>query len=116
MMPGEKVKHFLLPLISAGEVDLVLGVFCAEAVRLGPLREKRGVDPARQAVFDSWQWGLAEKLGRCQLVLDNPGDPDGLAERAEALLRVLDFLAASRRARFAAWLSGLWQRLAAEAG
>lgn len=97
-----------------GLVDLVAGVHCPDSLRLGALRQGRGIAPERQAVFDSWQWPMREKLGQCQLVVENPGDVAGLARRAEALLRALDSISGSRRERFAAWLSALWQRLGRE--
>ena len=96
------------------QVDAVAGVRCPSDKRTGELRRLRGLAPETLAVFDSWQWPEPDKLAACDLVLENAG---GLAELEGEAARLADWAGDRFRARnreFAAWLDGLWPRLADE--
>lgn len=73
-------------------VDVVAGIFCPEEKRLGTMRAKRGLDAETMAVFDSWQWGLAEKMRASALLVDNSGTLDDLERKAESLASTLAFV------------------------
>lgn len=97
-----------------GQVDVVGGVRCPEEMRTGPLRRQRGLSPEMLAVFDSWQWSEQDKLGACDMVIENAGSLDDLEQET---LRLHDWATArftERNAGFAQWLDALWPRLAAE--
>ena len=95
-------------------VDGVAGVRCPAAKRTGELRELRGLPPETLAAFDGWQWPEADKLAACDLVLDNDAGLDKLAGEADRLIRWAEARFQARNREFAAWLDGLWPKLAAE--
>ena len=67
---------------------LVVGVGCDENVRVSRLHEKRGWSPERIAAIEAWQWPLAEKLKRCQIVIMNNGSLVELEQQAKDSLVV----------------------------
>ncbi len=93
-------------------VDVVAGVFCPEGKRLGVMREKRGLDAGTMAVFDSWQWGLGEKMRACGLVVDNSGGLDDLGRKAAGLVSALEYVRAKREDRFNSFLMRTLRELA----
>ena len=92
----------------------VAGVRCASDKRTGELREKRGLAPETLAVFDSWQWPEPDKLAACDLVLENAGGLGELKGEAARLAAWAGDRFRERNSEFAAWLDGLWPRLADE--
>lgn len=72
--------------------DVVVGLFCPEHLRRGWLEASRGWDAGVQADVESWQWSGPDKLRACGLVVENPGNLDGIRLRATALARVLQWL------------------------
>lgn len=72
--------------------DVVAGLFCPEAWRRQWLEEGRGWSLHVQTDVESWQQAGPEKLRSCDIVLENPRTLDGMALRALALVRVLQWL------------------------
>jgi 23S rRNA pseudouridine1911/1915/1917 synthase len=94
----------------AGLVDLVVGVRTPEDQRRARLAA-RGWDPETAAALESWQWSEADKLARCDVVVDNAGTLDDLALAARALEADLaarrEAAREAARARFEAlWAGG----------
>ncbi len=79
-----------------GDVDLRVGLFCPDALRRRWMEASRGWDPRIQADVESWQWPGPDKLRACDLIVDNPGTPEGIQRRAAALARVLRSLRQSQ--------------------
>lgn len=71
------------------EVDLRVGLFCPDMLRRQWLETSRRWDLQTQADVESWQWSGPDKLRACDLIVDNPGSPEGIQRRAAALARVL---------------------------
>ena len=79
-----------------GDVDLRVGLFCPDTLRRQWMEASRGWDPRMQADVESWQWPGPDKLRACDLIVDNPGSPEGIQRRAAALARVLRSLRQSQ--------------------
>lgn len=79
-----------------GDVDLRVGLFCPDELRRQWLEASRGWDLRMQADVESWQWPGPDKLRACDLIVDNPGSPEGMQRRAAALTRVLRRLRRNR--------------------
>jgi 23S rRNA pseudouridine1911/1915/1917 synthase len=84
--------------------DVVVGVYCPDAVRRRRLREDRGLDPETIRSMEGWQASQEEKLRHADLVLTNPGDWQGLERAAASLERVLARLRRRRLRRFLDWM------------
>ena len=87
-----------------GLFDVVVGVFCPDALRRRRLREKRGMDPDTIRGMETWQASQEEKLRQADLILTNPGDWQGLERAAAGLQSVLAGLRRRRLRRFLEWL------------
>jgi 23S rRNA pseudouridine1911/1915/1917 synthase len=72
--------------------DVIIGLFCPDRLRHGWLKSSRGWDPDVQADVESWQWSGPNKLRACNLVVENPGELNGMRRRAAALTRILRWL------------------------
>ncbi|WP_461210713.1 dephospho-CoA kinase [Desulfocurvus sp. DL9XJH121] len=90
-----------------GLTDLVVGVRVPEAARRERLAG-RGWAPEVGAAMESWQWSEADKMARCDLVVDNDGDLDALRRKASDLVRELAARRETRQARTRAHLESLW--------
>ena len=84
--------------------DVVVAVYCPDALRRRRLREKRGLDAETIHNMESWQASQEEKVRNADLILTNPGDWQGLERAAEDLGRVLIRLRRRRLRRFLEWL------------
>ncbi len=71
------------------EFDMVVGIVAPAYKRMEWLRSKRGLPEEVAATLESWQWPEERKLGRCDIVVNNPGDLPGLRAEAERLLAAL---------------------------
>lgn len=71
------------------EFDVVVGVAAPAYKRREWLRSERAMSEDALAGLEAWQWPEERKLARCDLVLSNPGDPDGLRREAGRLLEDL---------------------------
>ena len=94
--------------------DVVIGVRCPQALRHGPLRESRGLDPEVLAAFEAWQWPEDRKLAACDMVVENAGNLEDLNAQAAVLLERLAGLRAGREAAFAARLAAALDDAAAK--
>jgi len=94
--PASRTALAEAPLLLEGgwhfKFDVIVGLFCLERLRREWLENSRGWDVSVQADMESWQWSGPDKLRACGLVLENPGDLDGMRLRAVALARVLQWL------------------------
>ncbi|MEF8941602.1 MAG: dephospho-CoA kinase [Desulfohalobiaceae bacterium] len=84
--------------------DVVVAVYCPDALRRRRLREKRGLDAETIHNMESWQASQKEKLRNADLILTNPGDWQGLERAAEDLEKVLARLRRRKLRRFLNWL------------
>lgn len=80
--------------------DVVLGVYCPDALRRTWLSAKRGWDAEQAAKMESWQLSQEQKIQGVDLILENPGHWSGLESRTRSLLRVLRYLRRRRLQRF----------------
>jgi 23S rRNA pseudouridine1911/1915/1917 synthase len=87
-----------------GLFDVVVGVFCSDALRRRRLQENRGMDPETIRRMESWQASQEDKLRKADLILSNPGDWQGLERAAASLDSVLAGLRRRRMHRFLDWL------------
>ena len=91
------------------EMDAALvGVHCPRATRLDRLVANRGWNEATLAAMEAWQWPEEKKLAACELVVDNSGDWDALAQAVRDLSTRLATLRRDRTRRLAARLTALW--------
>ena len=90
--------------LAGGDVDLVVGVSCPQALRHERLADGRGWNPATIALFDSWQWPEAKKLAACGHVVDNSGTLDRTVQEVDELLTALLKKRAVRAASLLAWM------------
>lgn len=97
-----------------GLADVLVGVRSPEAMRRGPLRESRGLAPEVLDTFDSWQWPEDRKLAACDLVVENDGSLDTLAERARELVEAIQLRRQARMQRFDAQLAKLLNGVATD--
>lgn len=97
-----------------GHVDAVVGVACPNEKRTGELREVRGLDAETLAIFDSWQWPEEKKLEACDLLIQNCDGLEALGEEVKRMNLWAQERFEQRNAEFAAWMDGLWPRLAEE--
>jgi 23S rRNA pseudouridine1911/1915/1917 synthase len=74
------------------EFDMIVGLFCPDRLRRQWLKSSRGWDPDVQADVESWQRPGPDKLRACNLIVENPGELDGMRRRAAALTRILRWL------------------------
>ena len=91
--------------------DVVVGVMAAEEKRHQWLRKSRGWSEELIARLESWQWSERDKLRQCDLVVVNPGTPEGLDREARRLFRVLQRLRRNRARRLLTRLSDIWTRM-----
>lgn len=96
-----------------GFVDVSVCVHSDEALRTGKFRNKRGLTPEMLATFDSWQWPAEDKLAACDMVINNPGTPEGLAQTMSELIGNLTDMRKQRTRDAVEKLSALWPELAA---
>ncbi|SDB11848.1 23S rRNA pseudouridine1911/1915/1917 synthase [Desulfonatronum thiosulfatophilum] len=87
--------------------DLLVGLACDAHRRKAWLCEKRGWNEELLADVESWQWPEAKKLRACHLIVENPGTPDQLQRRAEALTGILRRLRRRKVRRLLSKINGL---------
>ncbi|HDQ40124.1 MAG TPA: dephospho-CoA kinase [Desulfonatronum sp.] len=85
-----------VPLLVEGgwrsDFDVIAGIYCSHGLRRQWLAVSRGWDQELQADVESWQWSELDKLRACDMIVENPGNLEGAARRAEALGRILQWL------------------------
>ena len=90
------------------ELDIferVVGIALESGIRREWLTERRGLARDTAQVLESWHWPEHAKLAKCDIVVKNPGDPDGLEHEASSLLARLKRLRAKRMRQLAAELA-----------
>lgn len=93
---AERLAFAEIPLVFEARMqkacDLVVGVFCPDSVRHERLMKNRNISSQHFAILDSMQMSQAEKISKCDLILDNSSDLSELEHKVMALTRVLRFL------------------------
>ncbi|WP_018123114.1 dephospho-CoA kinase [Desulfovibrio oxyclinae] len=95
-----------------GLVDLSVCVHCDQSVRTGRFRKERGLSSEMLATFDSWQWPEQDKLEACDMVVNNPGTPEGMQQSVESFLNDLTRRRRETLAAVGERLASLWPELA----
>ncbi|MFP4517683.1 MAG: dephospho-CoA kinase [Desulfovibrionales bacterium] len=93
--------------------DLKVGVFMSEGVRRERLQRK-GWSSELIGLAESRQWGQAEKMRACDLIVDNSGDLQELATKATALGRILKRIRRHKAGKRRAALKHLWEHSSLE--
>ncbi|WP_460139385.1 dephospho-CoA kinase [Salidesulfovibrio brasiliensis] len=93
-------------------VNIAACIHCDETLRTGAFREARNLSPEMLATFDSWQWPAKDKLAACDLIIENPGNPDGLQAEAESFVNELNVLRMAKIDQDMKMLASLWPELA----
>jgi 23S rRNA pseudouridine1911/1915/1917 synthase len=78
---------------------LVIGVHCPQNIRARRLKTNRNWPDSMIEKMESWQWEENKKMQACDLVLDNSGTPEQLAEEVKKVLLELEELYARRLQR-----------------
>ncbi|UZP67488.1 dephospho-CoA kinase [Desulfovibrio mangrovi] len=92
-----------------GDADLLVGVNCPRDIRAARLAEHRNWSEETLAVMESWQWAEKDKMGACDIVVDNSGTPEALAANADKLLDSLARRRDDRRKALQERLTALFQ-------
>lgn len=71
------------------DADLLVGVNCPREIRAARLAEHRNWNDDMLAVMESWQWSEKDKMGACDIVVDNSGTREALSANADKLLESL---------------------------
>lgn len=72
-----------------GSFDAVVGLSVDAYARREWLTSRRGLSAQVAETLESWHWPEEAKLAKCNKVVRNPGDVDGLAREVDALLERL---------------------------
>ncbi|MFP4110828.1 MAG: dephospho-CoA kinase [Desulfonatronovibrio sp.] len=92
----ERVAFAEIPLVFESRMEqgcgLVAGVFCPDKARHHRLSKTGKMLPEEPALLDSSQMKQADKIRRCDLVVDNSSDLNNLRSKVQALTRVLSYL------------------------
>ncbi len=90
----------------ADSCDLVLTVFCPDALRHARLRD-RGLTTTHCARLEGWQWPQARKVCAAHLIVDNSGRLDDTLRRTHAALTVAQGIAERRHQQLCSALAHL---------
>ena len=69
---------------------------------------KRGWSKETIALMESWQWPEDKKMAACDLLVDNTGTEQELAERAKRAATALSALRQERESQHIVFIEKLW--------
>lgn len=87
---------------------VLVGVHCPFALRQERLMGKRGWSKETIALMESWQWPEDKKMAACDLLVDNTGTEQELAERAKRAATALSALRQERELQRIVFIEKLW--------